>query len=99
MGWSNVIKINSKSYACGYCGNLVASNVGYFNQIYPERRVYNCPHCDKPSYITPEDQLPGVAPGNEVKALPTDIDTLYREARNAVAASAYTASVLTLENS
>jgi hypothetical protein len=44
--------------------------------------------------VTPELQLPGVAPGNEVAHLPQDVASLYREARNAVAASAHTAATL-----
>ena len=39
--------------------------------------------------------MPGVAPGNEVDHLPEELEKIYREARNCVAAGAYTASVLT----
>ncbi len=39
--------------------------------------------------------MPGVAPGYEVKGLPKDVEALYKEARNSVAVSAYTGSVLT----
>ena len=95
MTWSNAQDQTPRSYTCGYCGKVVASNKGYYSQIDSNLRVFVCPNCDKPSYLTPSEQVPGVAPGNEVKALPPDIETLYREARNSVAVSAYTASVLT----
>ncbi|MDU0458159.1 MAG: DUF4145 domain-containing protein [Geobacteraceae bacterium] len=94
MSWYNEGTITSKSFTCGYCGNVVASNKGYHHNQRPDNRVFICPHCEKPSFITSTEQVPGVAPGNEVKSLPANIDNLYREARNSVAASAYTAAVL-----
>ncbi|EGR5930927.1 DUF4145 domain-containing protein, partial [Vibrio parahaemolyticus] len=39
-------------------------------------------------------QYPDVAPGNDVRHLPEDLAALYKEARNCVAASAYTGAVL-----
>lgn len=38
--------------------------------------------------------MPGVAFGNEVAHLPADVDGLYREARNCMSVSAFTAGVL-----
>lgn len=35
-----------------------------------------------------------MAPGNEIKALPADVEALYKEARNSIAASAHTGAVL-----
>jgi len=95
MAWSDVKRIGATSYTCGHCGNKVASDRGYYDTQDNARRLYICPYCDTPSYMTPWVQVPGVAPGNEVKQLPTDIAALYKEARNSIAASAYTASVLT----
>ena len=95
MQWNNLKGISSKEYKCGYCGNIVASDKGY-NTNQPSYLIYICPHCESPSYFSPPDkQIPGVAPGNDVGHLPDDIDSLYRESRNCVAASAYTAAVLT----
>lgn len=48
-----------------------------------------------PTFMHGDVQIPGVSPGNEVGHLPKDIGALYNEARNAVAASCFTASVLT----
>jgi len=75
---------------------VVASNKGYYhNSGLSGGVVYICPHCDKPSYFGSKTQIPGVAPGNEVKALPPDIEALYREARNCVAIGSDTSAVLT----
>ena len=95
MQWQGLGNISSKEYKCGYCDNLVASNKGYYADQ-PNYFIYVCPHCHGPSYFPPGGiQIPGVAPGNDVGHLPNDVDSLYREARNCVAASAYTAAVLT----
>jgi hypothetical protein len=85
----------SLSFTCGYCGNVVASNVGYSSNEHHSIRI--CPHCNKPSYFGQKNsgQIPGVAPGGEVAHLPKDIDALYREARNCVAVASYTSAVLT----
>lgn len=97
--WSGINGVKARTYTCGFCGNIVASdrgwntssNVGQAHIAY----VYICPLCKQPSYFFGEEQTPGVRYGNEVSHLPTDIASLYREARNSVAAQSYTASVLT----
>lgn len=94
MTWHQQQDIGSRSYTCGYCGNVVASAVGFRHHQQPDRRLHVCPHCDEPSYLSNARQIPGVAPGAEVKAVPGEVDALYREARNCVAASAYTGAVL-----
>lgn len=94
MGWENLGTITSKSFTCGYCGNVVASNRGYYNSSNSAKRIHICPHCNKPSVFDGDFQLPGVAPGEDVTHLPVDVETLYKEARNCVAASCYTAAVL-----
>ena len=94
MAWQNEGQLASCSFTCGHCGFVVASDRGYSNKQDPGARVFICPHCDKPTYLAHGVQIPGLAPGNEVTSLPTDIETLYREARNAVAAGASTAAVL-----
>jgi len=97
--WNKAENVGSQSYVCGYCGNTVASGLGYRNvTAAPAKtigKILLCSHCSEPTYF-PKDakQIPGVAPGNEVKALPPDVDSLYREARNCVAVSAHTGSVL-----
>ena len=95
--WNAVSNIGSRDFQCGYCGNIIASDKGYFaNDRLDglEARIYICPHCAKPSFFHGDAQQPEVAPGNEVNHVPEDVYVLYKEARNCVAASAYTASVL-----
>lgn len=57
-------------------------------------RIIICPNCAKPTYFEGGKQVPGAAFGNEVAHLPPEVDGLYREARNCMSVSAYTASVL-----
>lgn len=98
MAWSNLTKIASVKFICGYCNNNVASSLGYSGQ---EKLtglfefVCICPHCEYPTYMNPNRQIPGVAPGNSVLHLPSEIEALYSEARNAVSINANTAAVLT----
>lgn len=94
MAWHNASGLGSRTYTCGYCGNVVASSLGFSSANNADYRVYICPHCDKPSYFTAQEQMPGVAPGAEVTGLPAEVASLYREARNSVAASAHTGAVL-----
>jgi len=93
MGWSNTGNIGSKSFTCGFCGNLVASSVGYTNSP-TNWRIYICSHCNKPTFFYSDHQLPGVSPGEAVGHLPVNIESLYNEARNCIAASCDTAAVL-----
>lgn len=97
MQWYNASGINSLQYICGYCGNKVASATGYFTQDNPDgaqARIYVCPHCTKPSFAHKGNQVPSVASGNDVGYLPQNVESLYREARNAVSVGAHTAAVL-----
>lgn len=84
--------INSKSFTCGHCGFLVASAVGFRSNH--SGIVYICPHCDNPTFFDRTHQIAGVAPGNVVESLPSDIQSLYNEARNCVASGANTAAAL-----
>jgi hypothetical protein len=95
--WQNITTLTSKSYRCGHCGHEVASNQGYFSNAKLEGHqafLYVCPHCAKPTFVLGTMQMPDVSPGNPVGHLPADIAALYEEARDCVAASAYTAAVL-----
>ncbi|MDT4332270.1 DUF4145 domain-containing protein [Methylomonas sp. MED-D] len=84
--------LQSVQYKCGHCGNVVASNQGYFSNL--GQRIYICPHCERPTHFAYGAQYPDVAPRNDVNHLPEELALLYKEARNSVAASAYTGSVL-----
>src|SRR5215207_9939392 len=94
MGWYKPQTLASKSFVCGFCGNLVASSLGYRNETAKSFFIRICSHCGKPTFFDGDRPLPGVAPGNSVTHLPVDVEALYTEARNCVAASCYTAAVL-----
>ena len=97
MQWNRPDQIQPRQFVCGYCGDKVASKEGYVASSTPDGHqayVYICPGCTKPSYIHSHEQVPTVAPGNEVAHLPTDIAALYLEARRSAGAGANTAAVL-----
>jgi hypothetical protein len=94
MAWQGSHQLPSRSYTCGWCGFSVASALGFHDGAGKPQYAYICPHCNRPSHFQDNRQLPGVASGAEVKNLPADIESLYREARNCAAASCFTASVL-----
>jgi len=92
--WVNTWRRNPRRYVCGYCGERVASDVGY-GDTNESVHLYVCPNCGNPTYFNyAERQIPGVRYGNDVSALPNDVESLYNEARDCVAASAYTSAVL-----
>lgn len=94
MNWQGEIKLKSREFRCGFCGHIVASDKGFHNST-GTKLVYPCPHCDKPSFFDASgNQFPGVAPGNDVKHLPTELEAIYNEARHCVSVNAFTAAVL-----
>ena len=94
MQWPNESSVHSREYTCGHCGKVVGSARGFVSN-HSSYMIYICPHCTRPTYFENEKQIPGVAPGVEVKHLPADIEALYREARNCVSIASNTAAVLT----
>jgi len=95
MSWINESQIESRKFICGFCGNTVASNKGFYSQKNSNNLIYICPHCEKPTFFDFYDtQTPGISPGNEVHHLPNELESLYREARNSVSVGANTGSVL-----
>ncbi|MBP9827958.1 DUF4145 domain-containing protein [Patescibacteria group bacterium] len=76
----------------------MASNVGYFvgsHASSPHASIYICHACNHPTYFSGEGvQYPGVAYGNDVSDLPTDVLGIYTEGRKSFSVSAYTASVM-----
>lgn len=93
--WINATQLPPHRYTCGYCGEDVAPNRGYYtsNQAYPAH-IYICHVCNRPTLIFERQQFPGAPYGDSVSHLPVDVDALYREARNSMAVSAYTGAVL-----
>jgi hypothetical protein len=94
MPWAGTGNLSPKDFTCGHCGKVVGSREGYHQSGTANLRVYICPFCDQPTYFDSKRQVPGVAPGADVAHLPSDVDALYREARNSVAAGSNTAAVL-----
>jgi len=92
MAWQNTDSIGAEGYTCGWCGHLVSSNRGYKSSS--SRKIFICPHCDKPTFFEYQSLYPGSAPGAAVSHLPPSLDFLYGEARRSTAASCYTAAVL-----
>jgi len=100
MSWQSATDIGSKRFVCGWCSSTVAGSTG-FKQLRLKNRVavisskiYICPHCSSPTYFCDDKQHPGVAPGSQVSNVPPDIEALYDEARQCVAASCFTSAVL-----
>ena len=97
--WLNVTGITVRTFVCGYCGKTVASDRGWWTnnttaQVH-RALIHICPMCKQPSYFYGDEQVPGVAYGDDVSSLPPDIAALYCEARNCIAAGSHTAAVLT----
>jgi uncharacterized protein DUF4145 len=80
-------------YRCGWCDTEVASRDGYRMSV-PIAILAVCPNCNRPSYLEGPIQVPGALPGRPVAELPSDVDSLYAEARSAIASRAHTAAVL-----
>ena len=99
--------MRSRRYVCGYCGEPLASDVGYYalpvdavgNMIQgsdPVAHIHICHYCDSPTYFDKDGkQTPGSAFGGPVKNIPNEeVGSLYDEARNCMKVSAYTAAVM-----
>jgi hypothetical protein len=94
MTWHSENHIGSRKFHCGFCGNIVASDRGFFVEG-GGNSIYICPYCAKPSFFDEAgNQVPGIAPGNDVAHLPSELDAIYNEARHCVSVNAYTAAVL-----
>lgn len=98
MAWSNAQGMSPKVYDCGYCNNRIAAVLGFLDNT-PGRvqTVYVCPNCGCPTYFNwLAKQIPGIRPGASVAPLPKDIESAYNEARDCMAASAYTSAAMML---
>jgi hypothetical protein len=94
--WAGVGQVISKRYVCGHCSSDITTNQGYMciNGSSIGGYMYICHHCNLPSLFYGNYQIPGAQVGGAVEHLPKDIDDLYQEIRNATAANAYTAAVM-----
>lgn len=96
LAYSNSSSVHSYPLICGYCGQKVAPNIGY--QLTYCRRdigyIYQCPHCKNPIFyfIPTGETIPGSIYGRDIKNLPDNIESLYRECRTCYANQCYTAA-------
>lgn len=97
--WHNASSLNSKSYICGHCGNYISSSKGFYvaydgtTSANGEGYIYICHHCNKPTYISFNCQIPGSLYGEvfEKEIFNDDlIFLLYEEARKCMEVNAYT---------
>ena len=97
IAWEQIRQIAPRSYTCGYCGNTVGPDRGFYSGNTPEC-IYLCSFCSRPTFFPDPhraDQTPGAPYGNDVANLPEDVGRLYQEARNCVTVGSHTSAVLT----
>lgn len=90
--WCNISNMTSKSYTCGFCGNQIASEKGYFTRD-SFGEIYICHKCNKPTFFDHyNNKTPGTLYGKEFKVnIPEDVQRLYNEARKCFSVGAYSA--------
>ena len=97
--WSGVQTLNSKKYICGYCGQSLSSEKGYFGNIQPhglKLYIYVCHSCGKPTFFdSTGKQTPGAIFGKEVGGVSDKtVANLYKEARQCMSVNSFTSTVL-----
>lgn len=100
INWVGATQIHAKDYVCGYCNRHVGPNTGYQSRDDYRYVIYICSYCNQPTYfyfnsdIEEEFQIPSPVYGEDVKNLPNKVKSLYNEARQCMAVSAYTSAVM-----
>ncbi len=98
--WGKAYGLTSKSYTCGHCGNLVATERGFLgynsSDSAKHAHIYICHFCSLPTFFEkePSVQVPAPSVGKHVHYLPTEVDKLYKEARVSLTAGCPTATAL-----
>lgn len=102
--WDGESYMNENRFNCGYCGAVTSSVVGMqlrneFKQSDPYKRddnngVYVCTHCNMPTFIWEDKQVPGNRYGSKVIHVPVLLNDVYDEARSSYSSGAYTGTVL-----
>lgn len=102
--WKDTSELASKSFICGYCGEKINSNEGYFicdgsRHEFPNGQgyIYICHNCKCPTYFDWHNQVPMFKYGKSFqKEIFPDERTflLYDEIRNCYKASAFSSCVL-----
>lgn len=104
LSWTGESYMKENRFRCGYCGSLTSSVKGLalkfketvHSSIIQDKNngVYICTHCDMPTFLWDEYQVPGNNYGSEVLNVPEMLESIYNEARNAYSSGAYTGTVL-----
>lgn len=95
-GWHSLASLSAKEYTCGFCGKEVGTTHGYMHQgSGPLNFLYICTNCGCPTFFNEQgNQYPGPLLGRNIDRLPSDIAEIYREIRESVKMSNYTAAQL-----
>lgn len=95
-GWRQLSDLDSKEYTCGFCGKEVGTNHGYFHEgSGPLTKIYICTNCGSPTFFDQQgNQHPGPLLGRNIENSPSDINEIYREIRESIKDSNYTAAQL-----
>lgn len=101
ISWNNISQIPSRSYICGYCGENIASNLGFLGESHNYKPpkiffIYICHVCKSPTFFDDDyKQTPGSLFGKIVNDIPSkEVEELYNESRRCMSTESYTASVL-----
>jgi transcription elongation factor Elf1 len=94
MSWENAKSMSTKRYTCGYCGNNLVSNIGYYGENFGN--IFICHFCNKPTFFDAnKNQVPGSFYGGLIKEISNlNVQDLYSEARSCMSCNAYTAATL-----
>jgi hypothetical protein len=96
-------KISSRKYTCGYCGSLIASEIGIYGYFsdnrgndYEGASIHICHQCHQPTYFDSEDnQVPAPMYGNAIEGIKDEsLNQLYNETRRCICSNSYTAAIL-----
>ena len=94
--WGNGVR--TRSYDCGWCGNRVASSVGYHSSGNTAIRI--CQHCGYPTIFQNDyldkhvSTIPAKRLGRDIEGMPDDVKRAYNEARDCLAHNAPTAAAM-----
>lgn len=92
--WVNAGQLSPRVYSCGYCGsNSSISHTGYYHKTDTRAHIYIC-GCGMPTFFFAGKQYPGPILGRNIKALPEDVEKIYKEIRGSIKDSLYTGALL-----
>lgn len=95
LNWNQLSDLNPQEFVCGFCGKQVGTNHGYYNSESPHAYIYICTFCGSPTYFAKDyNQYPGPLLGRNIEKLPSDIAEIYREVRESIKDSNFTAAQL-----